>query len=72
MGADITAYGLPLIALGASLAVMWLDEREASAAPPPVSEVERPVARPGCRGCSLASEAGDYFLRRHLERECAA
>jgi hypothetical protein len=38
----------------------------------PVSLGERPVAAPGCFGCLLASEAGDDYLRRHLERECAA
>ena len=61
------------VAIAASLLAMLVAERLDSAAPAP-SQVERdhPIAARGCRGCALASEAGDNFLRKHLERECAA
>ena len=56
-------------ALLLSLLAMLVAEARASA-PLPVSEKERALAVRGCRGCALASEAGDAFLRKHLEREC--
>ena len=72
MGAGTIAFGLPVAMLLVAVLAMWLDERGASLAAPVPSEQERALAVRGCRGCALASEAGDDFLRRHLDRECAA
>lgn len=70
MVSGIAPYGLPLIALAAALAVVLLSYLEPGPEFPAREASDHPVAIPGCRGCALASEAGDYYLRRHLEREC--
>ena len=57
-------------ALLLSLLAMWVAESRAAKPLPVSDEGDHPVAARGCRGCALASEAGDDFLRKHLDREC--